>query len=282
MPDREEDKARLRRKASQEAIALAMQSRWQEAVVVNQNIIDNFPTDVDAYNRMGRAYTELGEFARAKEAYSKTLELDPDNAIAQKNLNRLSLLREPKVPMREERREVAPNLFIGEMGKAGVVNLQNLASEEVLAQMAAGNRVNLKVRNGQLIVENEDGEYLGMVEPQHGLRLAKLMEGGNKYTAAIVSMNNDKARILVRETFQHPSQSGRLSFPVKAMEGFQPHVRDTLLRHGTVEEEALEEAELAELEEGELLPDGFSIFEGVPAAEEEEEAPLEEDLIEED
>ncbi|MBM4453847.1 MAG: tetratricopeptide repeat protein [Chloroflexi bacterium] len=282
MPDREEDKARLRRKASQEAIALAMQSRWQEAVVVNQNIIDNFPTDVDAYNRMGRAYTELGEFAKAKEAYSKTLELDPDNAIAQKNLNRLSLLREPKVPMREERREVAPNLFIGEMGKAGVVNLQNLAPEEVLAQMAAGNRVNLKVRNGQLIVENEDGEYLGMVEPQHGLRLAKLMEGGNRYIAAIVSMDHDKARILVRETFQHPSQAGRLSFPVKAMEGFQPHVRDTLLRHGTVEEEALEEAELAELEEGELLPNGFSIFEGVPAVEEEEEMPLEEDLIEED
>ncbi|MBM3166446.1 MAG: tetratricopeptide repeat protein [Chloroflexi bacterium] len=282
MPDREEDKARLRRKASQEAIALAMQSRWQEAVVVNQNIIDNFPTDVDAYNRMGRAYTELGEFAKAKEAYSKTLELDPDNAIAQKNLNRLSLLREPKVPVREERREVAPNLFIGEMGKAGVVNLQNLAPEEVLAQMAAGNRVNLKVRNGQLIVENEDGEYLGMVEPQHGLRLAKLMEGGNRYIAAIVSMDHDKARILVRETFQHPSQAGRLSFPVKAMEGFQPHVRDTLLRHGTVEEEALEEVEFAELEEGELLPNGFSIFEGVPAVEEEEEMPLEEDLIEED
>jgi len=281
MPDREEDKARLRRKASQEAIALAMQSRWQEAVVVNQNIIDNFPTDVDAYNRLGRAYTELGEFAKAKEAYGKTLELNSDNAIAKKNLNRLSLLREPKAPVREERREVAPNLFIGEMGKAGVVNLQSLAPEEVLAQMAAGNRVNLKVRNGQLLVENEHGEYLGMVEPQHGLRLAKLMEGGNKYTAAIVSMDHEKARILVRETFQHPSQAGRLSFSVKAIEGFQPHVRDTLLRHGTVEEEALEEADYAELEEGELLPDGFSIFEGAPPADE-EEGPMEEDLIEED
>ncbi len=68
MPDREEDTARLRRKASQEAIALAMQSRWQEAVVVNNGIIESFPTDVDAYNRLGRAYTELGQFAKAKEA----------------------------------------------------------------------------------------------------------------------------------------------------------------------------------------------------------------------
>jgi len=281
MPDREEDKARVRRKASQEAIALAMQSRWQEAIVVNQNIIDNFPTDIDAHNRLGRAFTELREFAKAREAYSKTLELDHENSIAQKNLNRLSKLQEIKVPIKGERREVAPNLFIGEMGKAGVVNLQNLAPDEILAQMATGNRVNLKVRKGQLIVEDEAGEYLGMVESQHGLRLAKLMEVGNKYSAAVVSMDHEKARILVRETFQHPSQSGRLSFPVKAMEGFQPHVRDTLLRHSTVEEEAFEDNEYTELEEGELLPEGFSIFEGAPSVDE-EEGQLEEDLIEED
>jgi Flp pilus assembly protein TadD len=127
MPDREEDKARLRRKASQEAIALAMQSRWQEAVTVNQSIIDLFPTDIDAYNRLGRAYTELGEFAKAKEAYSRTIELDPYNSIAQRNLQRLSLLRDSKVSVKEERREASPDLFIGEMGKAGVVNLKDLA-----------------------------------------------------------------------------------------------------------------------------------------------------------
>jgi len=56
MPDREEDKARLRRKASQEAISLAMQSLWQEAVAVNESIIELFPTDIDAYNRLGRAF----------------------------------------------------------------------------------------------------------------------------------------------------------------------------------------------------------------------------------
>ena len=278
MPDREEDKARLRRKASQEAISLAMQSRWQEAVTVNQGIIELFPTDIDAYNRLGRAFMELGEFAKAKEAYSRGLELDPNNAIAQKNLQRLSLLPASKVKVKEERREVAPDLFIGEMGKAGVVNLQNPAPGEVLARMAAGNQVYLKVKGQRLIIENEQGEYLGLVEPPHGFRLARLIEGGNKYAAAIVNIDNSTVRVIIREVFQHPSQIGRPSFPVKAVEGFHPHVKDTLLRHEAGEEEAFEEGEEVELEEGELIPEGFSIFERVPPDEEmmiEEEFPEE-------
>jgi len=280
MPDREEDKARLRRKASQEAIALAMQSRWQEAVTVNQSIIELLPTDIDAYNRLGRAYMELGEFAKAKDAYGHTIELDPYNSIAQRNLQRLSLLPDSKISVKEERREASPDLFIGEMGKAGVVNLKDLAPKEVLAKMAAGNQVYLKVRSRQLVVENEQAEYLGLVEPPHGFRLARLIEGGNKYAVAIVNIDNNNARVIIRETFQHPSQVGRLSFPVKAVEGFQPHVKDTLLRHEAVEEEALEEGEYAELDEGELIPEGFSIFEGV--ASDEEPAIEEEEFIEEE
>ncbi len=279
MPDREEDKDRLKRKASQEAIALAMQSRWQEAVAVNQSIVESFPTDIDAYNRLGRAFIELGDFARAKEAYGQALELDSNNVIAERNLHRLSLLPESQMPVKEERREVAPNLFIGDMGKSGVVNLQNLAPQEVLARMTAGNQVYLEVRGQQLVVQNEGGEYLGRVDPRYGFRLAKLIEGGNQYTAALVSLDNDRAKVLIRETFQHPSQLGRLSFPVKAVEGFHPHVKDTLLRHEAMEEEALEDSEDAGLEEGELLPEGFSIFEGVTPVEEEA---TEEDLMEED
>ncbi len=278
MPDREEDKARLRRKASQEAISLAMQSRWQEAVAVNQGIIELFPTDIDAYNRLGRAFMELGEFAKAKESYGRATELDPGNAIAHKNLQRLAFLPASKGKLKEEKREVSPDIFIGEMGKAGVVNLQNLAPREVLARMAAGNPIYLKVKGQQLVAENEEEEYLGLVEPPHGFRLARLIEGGNRYTAAVVNTSNDGTKIIIREVFQHPSQLGRPSFPVKAVEGFQPHVKDTLLRHETAEEESLEEGEDMELEEGELIPEGFSIFEGVSA---EEETMTEGDLLEE-
>lgn len=276
-----DEKDRLKRLMSQEAIALAMQGRWKEAIAVNQSIVETIPTDIDAYNRLGKAYTELGEIDKAREAYSKALELSPKNPIATKNLNRLSQLQEAKIKVKvEERPKAAPHVFIGDVGKAGVVNLYRLASNDVLAKMTAGDQVHLKVKGPQLIVENEQGEYLGQVDPQHGFRLAKLIEGGNRYTAAIVSLYDNKVKMIIRETYQHPSQGRKLSFPAKVLEGFQPHVKDALLRRVGEEEyfNEGEDMEETDLEEGEILPSGFSIFEDNTSAEE----MVEEELTEEE
>lgn len=87
-------------KATKEAIALARQSRWKEAVAANQSITESFPTDVDAYNRLGRALIALGEFAGSRDAYRCALKVNPDNTIAKKNLSWLSPQREGKTTAR--------------------------------------------------------------------------------------------------------------------------------------------------------------------------------------
>jgi len=79
-----------KRLRSKRAIDLAMNGRWQEAVNANQSLIEDFPNDADAYNRLGRAYLELGDYKRAVEAYRRAAEVDPHNVIARKNLSRLS------------------------------------------------------------------------------------------------------------------------------------------------------------------------------------------------
>ena len=48
-------------------------------------------------NRLGRAYMELGEYKEAEGAYRKTLAIDQYNAIAQKNLQRLTYLKKLKL-----------------------------------------------------------------------------------------------------------------------------------------------------------------------------------------
>ena len=237
----EEEQARLRRQHSKHAIALAMQGRWREAVAANKDILGIFPNDVDAYNRLGRACIELGDYSQAKEVYGRALELDPHNVIAQKNLRRLSYLGEAVVGAEADSDKVEPRHFIEETGRAGVVDLYHLAPQEILARMVAGDRVYLKIDESGLAVENGRGEYLGQVEPRHGQRLAKLMEGGNQYTAAVVSSAEDRATVIIREVYQDPSQAGQLSFPSKGVEVLRPFLSDKMIRHELEYIEALAE-----------------------------------------
>jgi len=236
----EEETAGLRQQRSKQAVDLAMQGRWREAVAANQSLIESFPTDVSAYNRLGRAYREMGEFSLAWEAYSRAIELDPYNTIAQKNLNRLTHLREAIVGSQEDS-HVEPQLFIEETGKAGVVNLCRLGPPEVVAKMAAGDKVHLKIDGSGLIVENSRSEYLGQVEPKNGQRLIKLIEGGNKYTAAIVSLTEDMVTVIIREVYQDPSQVGRPSFPIKDFKSPRPYISDRIIKHELEYEEMVEE-----------------------------------------
>jgi len=272
-----EEKARLRQRLSKEAIDLALDGKWEEAEVTNRDIIEKFPSDVEAYNRLGRALTELRRFNAAKEAYLKALQLAPENVIAKKNLARLTGLSESMGTLKRsarktstekaQARRVVLDLFITEVGRAGVVNLIGVAPVKVLAKMGFGDQVHLKITKRRLIVTGEDGEYLGEVEPRQGLRLIKLMEGGNRYDAAILNVQEDKVQVIIKETYQHPSQVGHPSFPVKATEHLRTRIRESLLRRGIItdEGELVPESEYLEEEEElgpeeESLPEGFTVI----------------------
>lgn len=266
--------ARLRRRRTKEAIALAMQGRWEEAVTANRSIVEIFPQDINAYNRLGKAFTELGRFAEAKEAYMKALAIDSKNSIARKNMRRLSLLKEAYVAPGGGSYRVSPQLFIEETGKAGVACLEQLAPKEVLARMGAGDPVHLRPKGRGLIVENKLGEYLGQVELRIGTRLAKLIKGGNRYTAAITSSTDGEVKIIIMEIFQHPNQVGRPSFPAKGNDGFRSYVKDSVLKYELDEEDGFEDIDyhIEWEEELEPLPEGISLL----ASDAEDDIPVEE------
>jgi tetratricopeptide (TPR) repeat protein len=222
-----------------------MQGRWREAVAANQEIIASFTNDVEAHNRLGKAYMELGEYSLAREAYSRAAELDHYNVIAKKNLWRLSHLQEDTVGSEVDASKVEPQQFIEETGKAGVVHLGHLAPQEILARVVAGDKAYLKLDGSRLIVEDGLGTYLGEVEPRHGRRLIKLMEGGNRYEAAVISSTEDSITVIIREVYEHPSQVGQLSFPARGLEEIRPYAGDRMLRRESENEDLLPD-ELAE------------------------------------
>ena len=228
-----EDRGKLKRQRVEQAIQLAMQGRWAEAVEINRATLELFPDDVDAYNRLGKALSELGRYSEARDAYNRALELDGANIIAKKNLARLATLGEA-MPQREVKGKADPTLFIEETGKTGITTIQR-PSVEVLARMHAGDHVYLHHRENALVVENAGGEYLGEVEPRISRRLIRLMESGNRYAAAITSVADKESRIIIKEIYQHPTQAGRLSFPPSGGEPFRPYIRGGLLKRGREE-----------------------------------------------
>jgi hypothetical protein len=238
---------RFKQQRSKDAIDLAMQAKWREAVNVNREIIDSFPEDVDTFNRLGRAYMELGQYSQAREAYQRAVKLDPYNPIAARNLRRLNDLKDKEAAVVETDR-VEPQQFIEEIGKAGVVALYDLVPKEERAHVVAGDRARLKVEGPALVVETSRGGYLGKVDTKYAPRLVRLMLGGNQYSASVVKSTAESMTVIIRETFQHPSQAGKLSFPPKGMEEFRPYASDKLLK--------------IEPEEGEEEDSGYTIIGG--------------------
>ena len=252
-----EDKAKLKRQRVEQAVKLAMENRWEEAANVNRSIIELFSGDVDAYNRLGKALTELGRYAEARETYRKALDLDPMNRIAEKNLERLSHVT-VKEAKDKARKQLDPRLFIEETGKTGVTTLLQPATKEVLSRMAAGDQVQLAPEGRMLVVRNSRGDYLGKVEPRLSQRLIDLMLGGNKYAAAVTTLGESQITILIREIERHPSQAGRPSFKPGEGTGIRPYIKGSVLQYDyeeeEEEEEAQEEGEEGAVEEGEEEP----------------------------
>lgn len=70
---------------TQQAVRVALEGKWQEAIEINLKILENEPNNIDSLNRLGRAYLQLSNFSKAKKIFKDVLDLDPVNQIAQKN-----------------------------------------------------------------------------------------------------------------------------------------------------------------------------------------------------
>src|SRR5919205_3422106 len=170
-----EDKVRQKRAKSDQAIVLASKNRWQEAVDLNREILDMFPNEVDAFNRLGKALTELGRYAEARDAYARAVKIDPLNGIATKNLQRLGKLAAegaaapPPSP-------VDPRLFIEESGKTTVTQLTDVRRSEAAAKLSAGDQLRLDRRGNQIVVVDLTGQEIGRIEPKLEQDLIRLLD----------------------------------------------------------------------------------------------------------
>ena len=102
-----EERERRRRQLSEQAIQMARESRWSEAVTVNRELLALVPHDPSALNRLGKALSELGQYSEAKRAYGEGLEQGPTNNIARSAHPQRSR-RSPSFSLRAARAKKGP------------------------------------------------------------------------------------------------------------------------------------------------------------------------------
>jgi hypothetical protein len=234
-----EDRLRQKRQKVEMAINLAMQSRWAEAADINRELIEEFPTEADGHNRLGKALLELGRYAEARDSYAEALRLDPMNTIAKKNHARLATLAEEEAAATNAApTALDPSLFIEETGKTTLTSLLDLAPAEVLARITAGDPLTLEIHGAAVRAYGPGSELLGKLEPKLGQRVINLMGMGNQYSAAVTAVDENSLRLIIRETHRDPSMGDRPSFPTTTTaESFRAYTRDTVIRYDVDDED---------------------------------------------
>ena len=212
------DKPRTKKQLNADALAASLESRWEESLAINDEILERFPRDAEALNRKGRALIELRQLTAARDAYTEALKADPANMIARRNLQRLEMLynRPEGNPEGEHTADTSiprSAVFIEEIGKTWVDELANPAELGQLAEVSPGDKLQLEVSDDRLLVLSDDGVRLGELEVRIATRVIKLMESGNEFEAYALSMSPQSLRIILRETVRAEANAHILTFP---------------------------------------------------------------------
>ena len=256
---------------AEDAVQLAIQGKWDEAVKLNKFIIDSFGADEETQNRLGKALSELGKLKEAKASYEAALKLNPMNSIAKKNAARINALLHQKEGLKVGGVKVDLNLFVEEMGKTVITTVEAAANADISSKVAAGDVAELKIEGDGIVAETSRGVRIGQLEPKLARRLIKFMRGGNRYQSGVTSVDGNAVRLIVRETYQDPRFAGKPSFPMRRKREveFRPYAKESLITRD-VEIFATDEEE-----EGEVLaeePASEDMEEGMHAVEDEGEA----------
>ena len=209
----------------QQAVTAALNQNWDLAVDINREILRKSPKDMEALNRLGRAYLELGKMSLSRQAFNKVLKIDRYNQIALRNLK---VLGSRKTPPACSKIPISPNLFLEEPGKTRAVNLVNLADKKVISSLCLGEEVNLVLKKRFVAVTDKNDTYLGKLTDDLSLRLTTLIKGGNRYQAHVKFTDTNEIKIFIREIYTTKKFASTPSFPPQEI-AYQAFVSPSLI-----------------------------------------------------
>jgi tetratricopeptide (TPR) repeat protein len=176
----------------QKAIDSALRGDWDEAIKINSEILKIESEDVDALNRLARAYYEKGNLAKAKKTLLDVLEIDPLNKIACNSLERYKQIKS------KGSQNVGDIDFIEVPGKTKLALLINLGSEKTYSVLNSGDEVLLVPHSHKVSVTTLKGAYIGRLADDLSARMRPLLKAGNKYKTIVKSVNKNCVKIFIK------------------------------------------------------------------------------------
>lgn len=195
-----------------DAIAAALTHDWKLAIHINTHILQEDAQNIAALNRLGYAYAQIGQIAKAKTATAKVLKLDPYNQIAVKFSKKLSVFKK-KLPPRSPLGRISPLSFLEEPGKTKIVSAVNLAPAQIVSLLSPGDELILKPKNHCVEIRTDANAYVAALPDDVSFKLLKLIASGNTYQAIIKSVEKKSLILILREIARgkrfadHPSFS---------------------------------------------------------------------------
>lgn len=187
------------------AINAALNCQWEEAIKLNQQIIQIDPVSITSLNRLARAFCELGRYKEARKIYQEVIGLDPYNSIALKNFKKIAACKDNDGVVAISAvgsRTLSASMFLQEPGITKMVNLIKIAEPSKLLTLSAGALVNLVPKTKNVAVVDQENRYLGVLPDDTAFMLLRLIKGGNKYQAIIKSVRSNAITVLIREIFR--------------------------------------------------------------------------------
>ncbi len=188
-----------------QAIQKAFEGNWGAAILLNQQLLKENPSDIETLNRLALALAVIGKIREAKVTYQKVLSLDDQNPIAIKNVKRLGNLHKVKTSEKQTADETpmltgdVSTMFLEESGKTKVIELVNVAEPNVISRLMTGEAILLHVKRLKIFVLDSHKHYIGVLPDDIGKRLIRFIHGGNIYQACIKATANHKVTIFIKE-----------------------------------------------------------------------------------
>lgn len=184
---------------AQKAITAALNGNWGKALEINVEILKKKPKNIDALNRLAKAYCELGNIPKAKSIAKNVLKIDPYNKIAQKSFEKWKDQKSAKTNGKDTF-PVKAQTFLEEPGKTKIVKLINLGDPVSISSLDAGDCLEMTQNTHRVNLKDENGKYIGRLPDDLAAHLKKLIRIGNEYKVFVKSVSGEEVKVFIKET----------------------------------------------------------------------------------